>query len=274
MTDLVLAGSDGVTVLDMIAQLTRPHPHREHYVYEGAAGTSYGLNHTVRAPALLTQLEHLEPSSVGDTATPGGFKSQPAARLESLDTLVRIDLEASRWVTDMGESDTGTTADVVRRLGGLLPSTVHCGSSKAQRDEHRKIICCTRHMVEADIRSWWTQARVIAGWDTAPWRPDATCPNCAKRGGLRVRLSAHSGVCIECGETWTPESIDELAFHIRVESFETRSRRPAACWCPWPSPVEVVDQLCPKCASGRCHRAISANLTKKPRPAKAERIGA
>ena len=77
--------------------------------------------------------------------------------------------------------------------------------------------CCTSHHIEADVRSWWRQARIIAGWDSPTYRPRATCPVCSNRSGLRINLGAHTGVCVECRTVWEPATIGLLAEHIRRE---------------------------------------------------------
>lgn len=82
----------------------------------------------------------------------------------------------------------------------------------------RKVWCCTAHHVEADVRSWWRQARIIAGWDSPAWRPFNTCPMCSKRKGLRVNTLTHTAVCIECRTVWEPTTIGLLAEHIRMEN--------------------------------------------------------
>lgn len=77
--------------------------------------------------------------------------------------------------------------------------------------------CCTDHHVEADVRRWWRQARIISGWDSPTYRPYASCPSCSNRKGLRINLTAHSAVCVECRNVWGPETIGLLAEHIRAE---------------------------------------------------------
>lgn len=82
----------------------------------------------------------------------------------------------------------------------------------------RRVWCCTAHHVEHDVRGWWRQARIIAGWDSPTYRPFATCPSCSKRAGLRINLTSHTAVCVECRTVWGPESIGVLAEHIRREN--------------------------------------------------------
>lgn len=188
---------------DLVLELTRPHQHREPYSAR-VKGTLFGLHHTTSVPPLIHQLRYAQPSSGGEERANRGYASRPAARIEALDTLVRIDLEASRWVRDLGEDDPTDTIEVIARLHGLLASA----------DEE------TRKEVTRDVRRWWTQARITTGWDSPAWRPDNTCPLCAKRGGLRVKLADHAAFCVDCGETWTPETIALLADHIRSENAE------------------------------------------------------
>ncbi|WP_028657096.1 DUF7341 domain-containing protein [Nocardioides sp. J54] len=201
-------------ITDMVAQLTRPHHHAEPYTYE-AGGTSYTQRHLVHAPALLDQLQHATPLT-GSDHTRSGYTSRPAASIEALDTWARIDIEAARWVRDLGEDDPGDTKHCVRYLGSLLPSTETCGSNPRPD-------CCARHAIERDIRRWWTQARIVSGWDTAAWKPNNTCPLCATRGSLRIRIDGAndvSAMCIECRETWDIENIPLLAEHIKIENHE------------------------------------------------------
>lgn len=253
-----------VDVIDMIAELVDRHRHREHYTRDLTAGLGYrlGQDHVVDAPPLLQQLEAATPSPAGDTeaAAGGGFKSQPAAHVESIDTLILVDREASRWVREWKIDDAGlTTLDCVRKVGALMPRMDRCHRHKPARRGDGTVACCTWHAAEADVRRWWVQARIVAGWDSPAWRPDATCPMCDQRGTLRVRLSAKAAVCVECRDTWDPSTISHLADHIRAETFTVRAAgRVEPCWCPWPSPIDRMGALCARCGSARCHRAVAA----------------
>ncbi|MGH4002205.1 MAG: hypothetical protein ACRDTJ_32590 [Pseudonocardiaceae bacterium] len=240
---------DGRDIHDLIEELTRPHPHREHYTLRKGT-TTWSRDHVTLVPALVHQLLLAEPTST-DSPGSGGFKSQPAAHLEAIDTLAWIDLEAGRWVRDLGEVDPidavdETTGMTIRgsgaiacltKLHGLWASATTCRRPKPtygpveswvkDRDtgswearQRKGVKCCTQHSIEHDVRRWWTQARIVSGWDSAAWRPANTCPACEQRGGLRVRLAAEAAVCIECRETWDRLTIGLLAEHIRTENFE------------------------------------------------------
>ncbi len=190
----------------MVAELCRPWRHSEAYEVK-LNGTTWRHRHSTLVPSLLHQLEHAAPSGRGADRS-AGFGSRPAALLEALDTLVRIDLDASRWLrVDFHLDDPGSTSECVSLLGGLYPSLDEAVQGELVRD----------------VRSWWTQARVVAGWDVSPFRPDNTCPHCSKRGTLRLRVfDAYdaSGFCVECRTSWAPAAIGLLAEHIRAENHE------------------------------------------------------
>lgn len=255
--------SEHLDVIDMVAELVDRHHQSEHYTRDAAPGrTVWSSNHVVTAPPLLDQLQQATPTSAGDNETGGaGFRSQPAAHLESLDTLMLVDREASLWVRQHGHDDAGmTTVECVRRVGALMASMTRCHRHRPLR-QNQQVICCPWHRAEGDVRRWWTQARIVAGWDTPTWRPDATCPMCDARGTLRIRLSAKAGLCVECRDTWDPSTIEHLAMHVMQETTQRQAAsRVQPCWCPYPTPVDRIGQLCPACGSARCHRAVMANL--------------
>lgn len=189
---------------DYVNQLTRPHTHRQRYTTEpDTKGTRWDKDHVTLVPALIDQLDAATPQSQGSEGG-GGYKSRPAARIEALDVLIRIDTEAARWVRELGEDDHGGTKACVNRLHGLYASA---------DDVAKKAI-------ERDVRSWWSQARIISGWDSAAWRPDNTCPACDERRSLRIKLVDAMGFCVECRETWDDTTIGLLAEHIRAENAE------------------------------------------------------
>lgn len=197
---------------ELIEDLTRTHTHRETYTIRDQ-GTTWTRGHLTTVPSLIHQLQNATTATTGATGT-GGYASRPAAHLESLDTLIHIDLEAARWVRDLGEDDPGDTTACLTRLHALHASATHCGHDHPTHHGN----CCTRHAIETSVRRWWSHARIVTGWDSPAWRPDNTCPACDKRGTLRIRLSTEAGFCIDCRETWDPETIGLLADHIRHEN--------------------------------------------------------
>lgn len=239
----------GMKLADYIRELTEPHTHVEHYTVR-EHGKWTPRNHITRAPSLLAQLwDNDVPSSAAEEGPRPGFGSKPAARLDALDTATRIDIDAHRWLTDMGKTPPLDTIRAVQLLHSLTVSA----------DE------VTRRAVTSDVRRWWIRARVVTGWDAPAWTPDSTCPQCGERGTLRVRLADHIAMCVDdaCRATWDDATIGLLADHIRAESDAERTPRggPGPCWCPVPKPVVAdLSRLCPSCGSARCRHALGARL--------------
>jgi len=186
----------------MVTELTQAHHHSEPYAVRRGTETWYRRHHA-QVPSLLNQLASPAAPSTGEGGA-GDYASRPAAHLEALDTLAHIDLAAARWVRDLGEDDPANTAACVRKLHGLHASATEPAQAA----------------IERDVRRWWTQARIVTGWDSPAWRPDSTCYVCGHRGGLRIRLAAVAALCIECRAVWDETNIGILADHIRAENHE------------------------------------------------------
>lgn len=188
-----------MTVFDMARELCETTKRREPY-YLSLTGKT--LHHPTISPALIVQLyDAVAPSS---SAATGGIQpagSRPAARLDAIDTAVRIETDAARWLRKLGEDDSDEVIVLIRRL---TPFTI------------------TEHELGRDIRRWWTWARIVTGWDLPAWQPDNTCPICGTRGSLRIRLVEKLATCINdaCRETWDEATIGLLADHIRTENHE------------------------------------------------------
>lgn len=251
-------------VYDHIAELTRPHRNSAAYTITRGA-TTITQNHVVKVPSLLRQLEWVAPTGRGDDRTGGGYESRPAAALEALNILATIDTQAGIWLRRLGADKTwGETEDLLARLAGQvrgLEQNQRCHRKHGIRDKTTNSWCCRFHEIGRDITSWWTQARVATGWDSPAWRPDNTCPICGEHGSLRVKEADKIGFCVECHETWIPETIGMLAEHIRLENAAGRrtTADAAVCWCPVPQPEFARwPAMCPGCGSRYCHRAVEA----------------
>lgn len=200
----------------MVAQLTQWHTHAEIYNHLDR-GTAV---HPTRVPPLITQLDEADPANTG-----AAFRATPASRppisIDALDTLTHIDHESAAWVRRLGHDDPGNTIACVRKVYSLAPGERFCGRHKAVIDkETRKVICCNVHSIERDIRRWWSQARIVSGWDKPAWAPNNTCPiaRCGKRRTLRIREYDQTALCTNCRETWDSSSIGLLAEHVRAEN--------------------------------------------------------
>lgn len=194
---------------EAVDELTKPHVHREQVSrYEN--GTWVHSRHRTDVPPLVQQLRAaVEPSSSSD-AGKSSFSSRPSARLDAIDTLLRIEAASAVWLTRCGQALRSTLEDNLRALVGCAPGL----DEQQQWDLTR------------EARRWATWARVTTGWEVPPFRPNNTCPLCGKRGGLRVRAGdgvtsyETSAVCVECSEAWGPAEIGLLAEHIRAENGE------------------------------------------------------
>lgn len=208
-----------MTYLDMhtiVRQLTEYHTHREPFTGVTDKGTAWADVHVTQVPPLIEQLTNAKPAATKELSGAGPC-SRPAANIDALDTYADIDKYASRWIRDLGEDDPLDTIACIRKLYALAASAHFCGKNKATIED-RKVTCCTVHDIERDIRRWWTQARIISGWDIAAWAPNNTCPVCEKRRTLRIRPDDQTAMCTSCRETWDQGTIGILAEHVRLEN--------------------------------------------------------
>lgn len=195
-------------LLQMIRDLCDGGTHREPYTTHHGATIIIQYHVTVMTPLITQLLEASEPSSSAEAGAIRPATSKPAARLDAIDTAIRIDHAAVTWLNHLGwyPDNHHTTIDNIRHLASLTPNQDHD----------------TTRTIEADIRRWWTWARIITGWDTPAWAPANTCPLCGTRGTLRIRLDQHIATCTEdtCRQTWDHQTIGLLADHIRLENGE------------------------------------------------------
>ncbi len=192
-----------------VDELTRPRSMRQPYTYRSPHGTLITTEHIVNVVSLLEQLHHtplLE--TLGDNNglhTPPG--SRPAGSLERLAALETIRREATRLNTYMHGP---TRNDLDHILRGLI------GVATMQDTDTQEHLATTSHR-------WLSLAWSVTGWNDPPFRPDNKCPLCEARHSLRVRVITASDVhasCCQCGEVWTPDTINVLIAHIRWENDE------------------------------------------------------
>lgn len=193
---------DGLdTIADCVDALTNTMQVRERYdTWDGNRNLkTHWWTH--RMPSLLRQLERAAiPGEVYIEETGGGVRRAPAscppARLEA----INLGLSITAWAANTAWFDCHLTArdDTAANLRALVGAKVDSDISQA---------------VLTQLRRYVQQARVIAGWERPPWRPDAPCPACDKRG-LRVRLDLSVATCTECGEGWDRDTIGILASYV------------------------------------------------------------
>lgn len=157
--------------------------------------------HHVTEPPLLTQLGGITQASSksDDDAARGAFTSKPAAHLEAVDALHRIDTQARSLARQYGTRDTGPLLDVVAGLAGAI------GDQPDRR-----------------VRAWWATARLLTQHDSPAHRPHGVpCPSCWKTNTLRIRIDEELATCTGCGDVWDrtgePDhgSLDVLGQHVR-----------------------------------------------------------
>lgn len=201
--------NDVLTLLaEAVDDLTLPRTNREPVSIHTPTGWTF-TTHVTAVPSLLEQLrEAVEPSSSAEQGK-SSFGSRPTARFDAIDTLVKIEAAAAAWLTlRCLQPLRFTVEDNLRALVGAAPHL-----TDVQRWD-----------LTREARRWVLWARVTTGWEVPAFRPDNTCPLCAKRGGLRVRAgdgissSDASATCVECGEAWGNDTIGLLAAHIRSEN--------------------------------------------------------
>ena len=197
-------------LLDMIHELTQPTQHRQPY---WLTLTGQTRQHTTTNPPLITQLRNAaRPLATTGTGGVNPAASRPSASIDAIDTLNRIDTEARDWLLAYGHDHAGTTIERIARLAPTATAN-HCHQPKPQPG------CCPHH----DIERWWTWARITTGWDQPAFNPNNTCPTCATRGTIRIRLEDRIASCSNCRATWNPATIGLLAAHIKAENGEGKA---------------------------------------------------
>lgn len=188
------------TIGDAVDALTNTMHVREKYeIWDGNRNRkTHEWDH--RMPSLIDQLEAAAiPGEVYVEDTGGHIRrtpsSCPPARLEAINLSLTITVGAADWAW---RCRVPVREDTAANLRGLV-------GAKTDSDTQASIL--------NDLRRWVYAARVIAGWQRPPWRPDAPCPACDQRG-LRVRLDLSTATCVECGEAWDSATIGILGAHV------------------------------------------------------------
>lgn len=189
-------------IADAVRELTDAQRHVELYVKLDSRNRPLPAKpHITKHPSLLDQLRDAATAGRGggDEILTGGYESRPTARLEAIGQLIRIEQAVDDWlVRKFDATPRVTIEDQLRQIVGLAP-TVYVG---LQRDLAR------------ETNRWRIWARVVTGWDSAPWQPKVPCPMCETRGELRIRLLEKSAACLHCGAAWDASTFGLLADQI------------------------------------------------------------
>jgi hypothetical protein len=201
----------------MIRELTQPTQHREPYLRKRKP-----RYHTTHNPPLLVQLDESALPSNNRTDGAGTIAgSRPTANVDAIDTARRINHDATAWLAHYDWIINSNTEHFTREMR-------HWWTNDGDIiDRVRRLAPIARHdpNLAHDIQRWWTWARITTGWDQPAWKPDNTCPLCARRGTLRIRLADKLATCIDdtCRATWDEATIGLLADHIRTENGEAKA---------------------------------------------------
>jgi hypothetical protein len=201
---------DLIVIADAVDELTRSHTNNEPYNRLDEHGTLIAGRHQTHVPPLLEQLQQaLEPTTRGTEPMGTVPGSRPSARIDAMDVYMRIDQAAYIWCkTYVEQRRWDSLTDRLRALVGAAPN---------MEDDDQ-------HSLARESRRWVTWAKVTTGWEVPARQPDNTCPLCATRGSLRVRVgngvtsNEASACCVACGEAWDDSNIGLLAEHIRAEN--------------------------------------------------------
>lgn len=157
--------------------------------------------HKHRMPSLVAQLARAKiPGEVYAEDNGGHVRRSPSscppARLEA----INLELSLTAWAADNAwRTVRQVREDTTSNLRALV------GAASLDSDTATRLL--------ADLRRWVYRARVLAGWQRPPWRPDVPCPACDRKG-IRVRLDLETAVCTDCGEVWDRTTIGVLAQHV------------------------------------------------------------
>lgn len=162
------------------------------------------VTHSVTHAPLLDQVRDTvtNPVAVVDRdAFHTAPKSKPAAQLDALAFLRRLEVESTRWAQALRSR---VRVPLESRLSGLVGAAA-MADAQLVGDLGRA------------VHGWVIGARIVTGWEKAPWAPNVQCPNtdCERRGTLRIRLDTGVGQCMECGTYWDADNIRVLGDYIR-----------------------------------------------------------
>ena len=193
------AGRD--TLLQRIAAdvdaLVEPSTHVQPYTVQ-VGKEMVTRSHRIQFPSLLNQMRDQTHDGTGAPDDDGGsfdtFGSKPPINIQAIDRLAAIHAGVRHW---RGRRKLDRLEDELRIL---------VGDCLSMGDDELDVLA-------HDVGRWVTWARIVTGWTTPPWRPNAECPHCEQRA-LHVHLADVNALCGHCGATWDRDTIGLLAAHI------------------------------------------------------------
>lgn len=197
-------------IADTADELTDPRRHVEPiYTTDRHRNRKLSHLHAVTLPGLLAQVHDMfEPSAAADEGARTIPASRPPLNLEAINTHTVVVLAVTRWCWTLHLDLRDTVESNIRGLVGAA----------AALDSD------TQAALLAELRTWRRRAAVLTGWQTAPFRPDATCPHCGSRRTITVNLDRKEAFCngardgVSCEAWWDAGTIGILADHVRLET--------------------------------------------------------
>lgn len=196
--------------------------------------------HTVTHPGLLDQLARtVTGSTTGDDSVRPAPGSKPAARLDTLALLERIEKQSAAMAAEHGIPPLPLRARL-SRLSGVIGHTTN------QR-----------------VKAWATTARVLTQHDGPPFSPNVPCPQetCERWGTIRVRFDERVAVCTECGHVWAEDEHGSFQMLARWVEWADQHLHGPRHWTTDPDITGYDETLryqveCTVCATERYERAV------------------
>ncbi|HEV7625402.1 MAG TPA: hypothetical protein VGO89_02785 [Streptomyces sp.] len=194
--------TDRALLLDQLADavdaLTRDRRTVEHVQGWTASRHRKTFQHAVvHAPLLTTLLEAAVPAQGDDEGGRSVPGPRPPVDLNAVDALHQIQREAWAWRQTL-ELDVVGLTPTIQGLGEVAP----------------RIDAETLVQLVGDARRWVLWAEIGSHERPPLFRPDAPCPVCDRRHGLRVLAAEQRAWCVHCQEWWDEGSIGVLGAHV------------------------------------------------------------
>jgi hypothetical protein len=148
-------------------------------------------------PLLEALLEAAYPGSTGERGGRSVPGSRPPLRLDAIDRYVQVQQEAKLWRRRLQIDAAGLVA-TVKGFG------VHASQIDAEALTE----------LTGAARCWVVWAETATGERAPLFAPDAPCPVCERRHGLRVNVAEQRAYCRHCTSWWDESSIGVLGAHV------------------------------------------------------------
>lgn len=166
--------------------------------------TVAGVTEAVTFPSLVDQINGSMGAARGseDFNAPS-YTAKAPVELHVLDVLVEIERTIDHWQNLLGVSWRLEIADRARGILGQATTLNDLALLKG---------------IAYDFERMVTIASVATEWESEPFEPRATCPQCEARYTLRVQVLSRTAMCLQCRVHWTPETFGILVEYVRADN--------------------------------------------------------